>query len=97
MLAAIDGGLRSLKEHGIIPLEDGGCPKKDSAMGYKVGLTDAAQSDLAAAVSFLAEKSPKAAARVGNELLDVALALSHMLQAASVRPSAPGRRDSPSD
>jgi plasmid stabilization system protein ParE len=44
-------------------------------MGYKVGLTQAAQNDLAVAVKFLAEKSPEAAARVGNELLDVALSL----------------------
>ena len=44
-------------------------------MGYKVGLTEVAQNDLAAAVIFLAEKSPEAAARVGNELLDVALSL----------------------
>jgi plasmid stabilization system protein ParE len=47
-------------------------------MGYKVGLTDAAQADLAAAVRFLAEKSSEAAMRVGNELLDVVLSLSLM-------------------
>lgn len=44
-------------------------------MGHKVGLTQAAQNDLAAAIRFLAEKSPVAALRVGNELLDVALSL----------------------
>ena len=44
-------------------------------MGYKVGLTDAAQNDLAEVVRFLAGKSPEAAERVGNELLDAALAL----------------------
>jgi plasmid stabilization system protein ParE len=45
-------------------------------MGYQVGLTEAAQEDLAAVVRFLAEKSPEAAERVGNELLDTAFALS---------------------
>jgi plasmid stabilization system protein ParE len=45
-------------------------------MGYQVGLTEAAQEDLATVVRFLAEKSPQAAERVGNELLDTAFALS---------------------
>jgi plasmid stabilization system protein ParE len=44
-------------------------------MGCRVGLTEAAQADLGAVVRFLAEKSPEAAARVGNELLDAALSL----------------------
>ncbi len=44
-------------------------------MGYQVGLTDEAQEDLGAAVRFLAEKSPEAAFRLGNELLDAALSL----------------------
>jgi plasmid stabilization system protein ParE len=44
-------------------------------MGYQVGLTGEAQNDLAAAVRFLAEKSPEAAERIGNELLDAALSL----------------------
>ena len=44
-------------------------------MGYQVGLTEAAQDDLGQLVRFLAEKSPEAAARIGNELLDTALAL----------------------
>jgi plasmid stabilization system protein ParE len=55
-------------------------------MGYRVGLSDAAQADLGAVVRFLAEKSPEAAARVGNELLDAAFALSVMpRRGASVR------------
>jgi len=44
-------------------------------MGYRVGLTEAAQTDLGTVVRFLAEKNPEAAARLGNELLDAALAL----------------------
>ncbi|MEO6993556.1 MAG: type II toxin-antitoxin system RelE/ParE family toxin [Lacunisphaera sp.] len=44
-------------------------------MGYQVGLTEEAQADLGAVVRFLAEKSPEAAARIGNELLDAALNL----------------------
>ena len=44
-------------------------------MGYQVGLTEEAQADLGAVVRFLAEKSPEAAARIGNELLDAALTL----------------------
>ena len=36
-------------------------------MGYKVGLTGAACDDLGAAVRFLAEKSPEAALRLGND------------------------------
>ena len=44
-------------------------------MGYQVGLTEEAQSDLGSVVRFLAEKSPAAAERLGHELLDAALAL----------------------
>jgi plasmid stabilization system protein ParE len=44
-------------------------------MGYKVGLTETAQTDLGLVVGFLAEKSPGAAARIGHELLDAALTL----------------------
>jgi plasmid stabilization system protein ParE len=44
-------------------------------MGYQVVLTDAAQADLAKVVRFIAEKSPEAAMRIGNELLDSALSL----------------------
>jgi plasmid stabilization system protein ParE len=44
-------------------------------MGYKVGLSELARDDLDAVVRFLAEKSPEAALRVGNELLDAALSL----------------------
>jgi toxin ParE1/3/4 len=47
-------------------------------MGFKVGLTDAAQNDLAGVVRFLAQKNPEAAARIGNEVLDVALSLGHL-------------------
>lgn len=45
-------------------------------MGFKVGLTDTAQDDLGAAVGFLAQKNPEAAARIGYEILDAALSLS---------------------
>jgi hypothetical protein len=43
-------------------------------MGYKVGLTDDARSDLHAAVRFIAVdgQNPEAALRLGNELLDAA-------------------------
>jgi len=44
-------------------------------MGYQVGLTEEAQADLGVVVRFLAEKSPEAAERIGNELLDAALTL----------------------
>ena len=44
-------------------------------MGYRVGLTEAAQADLGTVVRFLAEKNPEAAERLGHELLDAALAL----------------------
>lgn len=44
-------------------------------MGYQVGLTEEAQTDLGAVVRFLAEQSPEAAARIGHELLDAALTL----------------------
>jgi plasmid stabilization system protein ParE len=44
-------------------------------MGYKVGLSEAAQNDLGRAVCFLAEKSPEAAERIGHEILDAALSL----------------------
>ena len=44
-------------------------------MGYQVGLTEEAQTDLGVVVRFLAEKSPDAAARIGHELLDAALTL----------------------
>jgi plasmid stabilization system protein ParE len=44
-------------------------------VGYQVGLTDAAQADLGALVRFIAEKSPEAAIRIGDEVLDAALAL----------------------
>lgn len=44
-------------------------------MGYRVGLTEEAQADLGAVVRFLAQQSPEAAARIGHELLDAALAL----------------------
>ena len=61
-------------------------------MGYKVGLSEAAQSDLAAAVRFLAEKSPEAAMSVGNELLDVALTLSFMPRRGAPVRRRPGMR-----
>jgi plasmid stabilization system protein ParE len=55
-------------------------------MGFKVGLTEAAQEDLGAAVRFLAERNAEAAARIGNEILDVALSLAVMpLRGAPVR------------
>ncbi len=44
-------------------------------MGYKIGLTEEAQADLAAVVRFIAVKNPEAAERIGHELLDAALAL----------------------
>lgn len=44
-------------------------------MGYQVGLTDEAQTDLGAVVRFLARQSPEAAERIGHELLDAALTL----------------------
>lgn len=44
-------------------------------MDFQVGLTEQAQADLGAVVRFLAEKNAEAAARVGNEILDVALSL----------------------
>lgn len=44
-------------------------------MGYRVGLTETAQTDLGTVVRFLADKNPEAATRLGNELLDAALAL----------------------
>lgn len=44
-------------------------------MDYQVGLTDAAIDDLGAIASFLAEKDPDAALRLGGELLDATLSL----------------------
>ncbi|MBI2514017.1 MAG: type II toxin-antitoxin system RelE/ParE family toxin [Opitutae bacterium] len=46
-------------------------------MDYKVGLSAEARNDLRAAVRFIAMegKSPDAALRLGNELLDAALSL----------------------
>ena len=61
-------------------------------MGYRVGLSENAQADLGAVVRFLAAKSPEAAERLGNELLDTAFALSVMpRRGASVR-RRPGMR-----
>ncbi len=45
-------------------------------MDYRVGLTETARDDLGAVVRFLAAQSPEAAARIGHEILDTALALS---------------------
>jgi plasmid stabilization system protein ParE len=61
-------------------------------MGYKVGLTEAAQEDLGAVVRFLAEKSPEAAARIGHELLDAALGLSIMPRRGAPVRRRPGMR-----
>ena len=45
-------------------------------MGYRVGLTEAAQADLGAVVRFRAAQNPAVAERIGHELLDAALSLS---------------------
>lgn len=48
-------------------------------MGYKVGLTETARDDLGAVVRFLAQtQSAESSARIGNEILDVALSLTIM-------------------
>lgn len=61
-------------------------------MGFQVGLTEAAQSDLGAVVRFLAEKSPEAAARIGNEILDSALSLTLFPRCGSPVRRRPGMR-----
>ena len=61
-------------------------------MGYRVGLSDAAQADLGAVVRFLAEKNPEAAVRVGNELLDAALTLTVFPRRGSPVRRRPGMR-----
>jgi plasmid stabilization system protein ParE len=45
-------------------------------MDYRVGLSEAARDDLGMVVRFLAAQSPEAAVRIGDEILDAALALS---------------------
>ena len=61
-------------------------------MGYKIGLTEAACDDLGAVVRFLAEKSPEAALRLGNELLDTALSLAIMPRRGAPVRKRPGMR-----
>jgi plasmid stabilization system protein ParE len=61
-------------------------------VGYKVGLTEKARDDLGAAVRFLAEKSPEAALRVGDELLDAALSLAILPRRGSPVRRRPGMR-----
>jgi plasmid stabilization system protein ParE len=39
-------------------------------VGYKVGLTDAAEADLESLVRFIAEKNREAALRIGEDVLD---------------------------
>lgn len=70
MLAAIDEGLRSLGQKGVIPLEK--VRQNIGFIGYQVGLTEEAQTDIGAVVRFLAEKSPEATKRIGHELLGAA-------------------------
>lgn len=63
-------------------------------MGYKVGLTDDARSDLHAAVRFIAVdgQNPEAALRLGNELLDAALSLAIFSRRGSPVRRRPGMR-----
>ena len=61
-------------------------------MGYQVGLSEAALTDLGAVVRFLAEKSPEAAERIGNELLDAALTLTMFPRRGSPVRRRPGLR-----
>ena len=44
-------------------------------MGWRVALTDEAESDLEAVVAFLARKSPAAAERIGLELVELIFSL----------------------
>jgi toxin ParE1/3/4 len=61
-------------------------------VGYKIGLTDAAQADLAALVRFISEKNPEAAVRIGEEVLDAALALTVFPRRGSPVRRRPGMR-----
>lgn len=63
-------------------------------MAYKVGLTEEARDDLGAAVRFIVAEggSPEAALRVGNELLDAALALTLLPRRGSPVRRRPGMR-----
>jgi plasmid stabilization system protein ParE len=47
-------------------------------MGWQVALTEQAEIDLGAVVSFLAKKSPMAAERIGLELVKVIFALDQL-------------------
>ncbi len=61
-------------------------------MGYQVGLTESARDDLGAVVAFIATKNPEAAFRIGNELLDTALALTTFPKRGTSIKSRPGLR-----
>ena len=61
-------------------------------MGYRVGLSDAAQDDLGTIVRFLAKNNAGAAERLGNELLDAALTLTVFPRRGSPVRRRPGMR-----
>ena len=47
-------------------------------MGWQVGITEEASTDLEDAVAFLARKNPAAAERIGLELVDLIFSLDHL-------------------
>jgi plasmid stabilization system protein ParE len=49
-------------------------------MGWRVALTDEAEADLESVVTFLAQKSPAAAERIGLELVNLIFSLDQLPQ-----------------
>ncbi len=47
-------------------------------MGWQVALTDEAEDDLGQVVSFLAQKSPEAAERIGLEIVEIIFSLDEL-------------------
>jgi plasmid stabilization system protein ParE len=61
-------------------------------MVYRIALSDTAETDLEAAVAFLAQRSPEAAERIGMELVGVIFSLDLLPNRGSPVSARPGLR-----